>query len=81
MKSLTARHIPIPAWARVFADERDGETGRLAAEAFASHMSAILIALHAKVETFLNDPEETQIGGFPEQERLTGEYYWGDRSY
>lgn len=83
---LRMRKIQPPEWAPIHARgavtiEEDG--GREAFEAFAPFADSIWQKVHARIEEFVNDPEQTFQDDqmFPQQSLLNGTYYVGWETY
>ena len=76
------KQIPTPEWAKPLDPSLEGL--RLSEyEALQERRAGLEQAVHAEVEAYVNNPELCVDGGagFPQLQRLTGEYYIGSESY
>ena len=81
---LKMRRIPVPDWAKPFTatvgkDFGDQEVGR-----FSAHRDEVRKIVQNAVEKYVNDDKVVSVGEqhfFPEQKKLTGDYYIASEDY
>ncbi len=81
---LKIRRIPVPEWARPFVVTRGTGFGDQEFERFSAHHNKIWEIVQNAVEQYINDGNLVSGGEqhfFPEQKKLTGDYYIASEDY
>lgn len=78
---LTMKRIPVPEWAKPFAVIVDEGFGEQEYTRLSSHYDTMLENVQQAVEQYVNDDERVFSKDFPQQTKLTGEYYISREDY
>ena len=78
---LTMKRIPVPDWARPFSLLREQEFDEQEFNRCLPHRDEVVQAVQEAVQQFANDDERVFSKDFPQQTKLTGEYYISREDY